>query len=331
VRSSDSPRPHFGLLVVVSFAALTWISPMSVQADDYKALTQAAVEEHESGHFEEARALFAKAHAINPSARTLWGMGIAAFEARQYTDAIELLKSALGDARRPLTSVQRKNAESLIERSQTFVVHVPLRIAPATASVSIDGREVTKGEDGVLTLDPGVHQVVVSAPGYQEVARSMRWDAGQAAVFEVNLELRVAADTARVEPPPAQHAAAGAIADGPSERKNSVRVFKWVALGMTVAASGVMVAGLSLRESAANDWNDPNKCSGAMAESCPDTRAAHDRWRALAIGAGVSTGVFAALTVGLFVVDRRRAVQSQAAPSVCSPAFTLGALCRLQF
>src|SRR5262245_12054084 len=69
----------------------------AAQQDDYKALTEAAVEEHSLGHYEEARALFAKAHAINPNARTLWGMGTAAFEARQYVDAMQLFDAALRD------------------------------------------------------------------------------------------------------------------------------------------------------------------------------------------------------------------------------------------
>jgi tetratricopeptide (TPR) repeat protein len=328
VRSTDSPRPNVILLAITLLTALAGVSPVFAQADQYRALTHAAVEEHALGHFEEARALFAKAHAINPNARTLWGMGIAAFETRRYVDAIELLKSALGDARKPLTSAQRKDAESVIERSQAFVAHVPLRIAPPAASVSIDAREVAKGGDGVVMLDPGVHQVVVSAAGYHEVARSMRWEAGPAPVLEVNLEPKIAAPAAAAEAQPTQLASPVRTADGPSESRRSVRVLKWVSLGATVAAGGVMTAGLALRESAAEKWNE---CPEPMAENCPDTRATHDRWRALAIGTGVSTGVFAALTVGLFVVDRRRAAHSHGALSVCSPAFTLGALCRLQF
>jgi len=108
--------PGASLLVVLWSCWLC--ASAAAQPSDYKALTEAAVEEHSLGHYEEARALFAKAHAINPNARTLWGMGTAAFEARQYVDAMQLFQAALSDTRKPLTEAQSKQAESLRKRAE---------------------------------------------------------------------------------------------------------------------------------------------------------------------------------------------------------------------
>src|SRR5262249_43441282 len=56
-----------------------------------------AVAEYDAGHFEEARALFRRAQAEAPSARTLRGIGMASFELRDYVEADRALAAALGE------------------------------------------------------------------------------------------------------------------------------------------------------------------------------------------------------------------------------------------
>jgi tetratricopeptide (TPR) repeat protein len=300
------------------------------QSNDYKALTDAAVEEHSLGHYEEARALFARAHAIAPSARTFWGMGIAAFEARHYVDAIQLLEQARDDSRKPLTPAQRKQTDSLLERSLAFVVRVPIRVDPASAKVSIDGRDMEPDASGTVLLDAGTHQVVITAKGYEDVVRSMRWEAGNAEPFEVQLEKR--------EPAHGGEAAAGAAAvaapvagSAPqAEGTRSFTVLKWVSLGATAASLGIMGAGLALRQSAAVDYNDQLMCAQHEQDAvCVDKRNEENKWKAMAIAGGAAAGVFGVLSVVFFVLDRRP--DSKSARTQCGPAFEAGALCQLRF
>jgi hypothetical protein len=309
-------------------------TPAAAQIGDYKTLTAAAVEEHQLGHFEEARALFAKAHAIDPNARTLWGMGIAAFEARQYVDALQLLRAASTDARKPLTQAQRKQADSLIERSQSFVVRVPLRVEPGHAKVSVDGREIELDEQRTILLDAGSHQIVAFADGYEESVRSMRWSPGTAPLLELRLEKQ------RVElaslPPATQASAPAPPASAPvtiASRRDTggpLRVVKWVSLSGAIASLGITGAGFAMRQSAAAEWNDDRRCPVPKSENCSETRESINTWEKLTLAGGVASGVFGVLTVVLFVLDGRRARAGAEARTRCGPAFG-GAVCQTTF
>ncbi len=315
------------------FALCVCVGPTYAQSDDYKALTTAAVEEHSLGHYEEARALFGRAHEIAPSARTFWGMGIAAFEARNYVDALRMLTAAREDSRKPLTPAQRKQTDSLLERAQAFVVRLPLRVSPRSARVSINGRPAEAGADGLVLLDVGTHQVVVSAPGYEEVTRTMRLEAGKAEPLEVELEKKRSASDAALATAsqPAPERAQAPPADA-SEGVRVSTVLKWVSLGTTLASLGAMGAGLGLRESAARYYADESKCPLPDRDlSCPGKRAEVGKWKAMAIAGGAAAGVFAALTIVFFVVDRRPNADSARAGTECGPAFTAGVSCVTRF
>ena len=333
VSSPPSLRTCAALLaLLLSVCALR--SPAHAQNEDYKALTDAAVEEHSLGHYEEARALFTRAHAINPSARTFFGMGVAAFEARQYVDAIRLLEQARADTRRPLTAAQRKQTESLLERAQAFVVRVPIRVAPKSAHVSIDGRAIELDARGTVLLDAGAHQVVISAEGYEEVSRLARWEAGHADAFEVRLEKSQSAGSQDATPSaaPAASAARPDSSAGSTPGSRSFAALKWVSLGGTVAALGVTGAGIGLRESEAAHYNDDANCAPPDRDAaCPDARKTVRKWQTMAIAGGAAAGVFATLSVIFFVLDRKPASGERRARTTCGPAFAAGALCQVVF
>ena len=233
-----------------------------------------------------------------------------------------------------MTAAQRAKTDSLIERAQAFVVRLPLRIEPASAVVAIDGREVVREADGLVVLDAGAHQVVVSAPGYQELVRSMTWHAGDAPAFEVRLEPQRSADTNAM---PEQAESAAPLAAQPEAPKadraapRSFTALKWVSLGAAVASVGVMGAGLGLRASDVDYYNDESNCPGPDKDaSCPGKRQDVRTWEAVAITGGAAAGVFAALSVVFFVLDRRAHEQPSRAYA-CAPAYQLGATCRLRF
>lgn len=294
---------------------------------EYKMLTASAVEEHSMGHYIEARALFAKAHAIEPNARTLWGMGTAAFEGRQYVDAIELLKASLNDTRKPLTSAQKSQAESLIQRSSDFVAHVALDLTPVSANLTVDGHDIAPDEKGELLVDSGTHQIVVSAGGFQDHIRSVSWAPG---AVKLRVRLTPLAASVNVDQPIVPAADPTQKQDVP-EQRSSLSVLKWVSLGGAVAAVGVAGAGLALRHAEAERWNNPAECPLPRYSSCSDTPKAVHRWEAMAIAGGATAGVLAITSVVLFLVDRKSNEHAAQAKVGCVSQRGTDVSCRLLF
>src|SRR6478752_515129 len=81
----------------------------------YDVTVKNAVTEYAAGNWGEARVLFARAHEMEPSARTFRGLGLCDFELRRYVEAISELEAALSDKRKPLTTAQRQEIQTALE------------------------------------------------------------------------------------------------------------------------------------------------------------------------------------------------------------------------
>jgi hypothetical protein len=161
------------LLVVLSIAAPTRAQQLApaaapVEADaEYRTAVDDAVREFAAGRFEEARALFKRAHTLSPNARTLRGLGMTAFELRMYVQAIGDLKAALADSRKPLEGDMRMRAEALLDKAQKFVGSVRVELDPATAALLVDGKPPEPDAGGALLLDAGLHVLSATADGHK--------------------------------------------------------------------------------------------------------------------------------------------------------------------
>ena len=98
-------------------------TPVSVLIGD-------AVAEYDAGHYQEARALFRQAHEKQPTARTLRGIGMCSFELRDYVEASRNLSASLRETRRPLTSEQKRHADALLARANTFIGRFTVKVQP---------------------------------------------------------------------------------------------------------------------------------------------------------------------------------------------------------
>jgi hypothetical protein len=127
-------------------------TPVSVLIGD-------AVAEYDAGHFQEARALFRQAHEKSPTARTLRGIGMCSFEMRDYVEAARALGAALREQRRPLTAEQKKHAEALLARANTFVGRFTVKFKPESGSLFVDGHPAQLDPDGLLLLPFGRHTI----------------------------------------------------------------------------------------------------------------------------------------------------------------------------
>jgi hypothetical protein len=125
-------------------------TPVSVLIGD-------AVAEYDAGHFQEARALFRQAHEKTPTARTLRGIGMCSFELREYVEAARALGASLREQRRPLTAEQKRHAEALLNRANTFIGRFTVKFKPDSASLFVDGRPAELDPEGVLLLPFGRH------------------------------------------------------------------------------------------------------------------------------------------------------------------------------
>ena len=133
----------------------------------YRKAIKAGLAEYDALHFDEARSLFRRAHAISPSARTFRGIGMASFELRDYVSAVRSLSAALRDQRRPLSAEQRRQTQDLLDRAHTFVDICTLTVSPHNARVIVDGHAPEFEPDGTLLFGFGVHTVEVSARGME--------------------------------------------------------------------------------------------------------------------------------------------------------------------
>lgn len=137
----------------------------------YQELVDRALAESAAGRWEEARAAFREAHELFPNARTLRGIGVVAFEIRDYVDAVRNLRLALAETRRALTPEQRREVEELLGRSLALVARYDASSLPPDAVIVVDGQTVTPEADGELLVAVGEHSLEVRAQGDTARAR----------------------------------------------------------------------------------------------------------------------------------------------------------------
>jgi len=251
------------LVLSCAGAALAGSSPIAAQAQggesEYQGLIQKGLHEYELGNFHEARAFFLRAHALSPNARTLRGLGMSAYELRNYVEAIEYFQKALHTNERALTPQMRTEVSQLLSQARSFVTRLALTVQPETARLRIDTREVVRDTDGSLLMDPGTHQLVVEAPDYEPVTRSIRTDGGE--TLSLTIDLRSTrepppAEAQPVELEPAQAPAAPLApepaalvpaASAPAEAESS-SVAPWIVVGVSgaVAIGGAVLLAVAL-------------------------------------------------------------------------------------
>ncbi|MDB4985296.1 MAG: hypothetical protein JWN04_474 [Myxococcaceae bacterium] len=296
----------FSLAQSVLFAlALIVGAALPVLAEDsqsYEQTVERAVSEFNLGNWEEAHALFRKAHELAPSARSWRGLGVCAFELRHYVEAVGNLEAALLDPRKPLTAEQRENVKALLAQAREFVSAYRLRVTPADAEVMVDGKPATR-DGNVLYLDPGPHSVVVRASGYEE--RRAEFRAGAGTKEELSIELSVH-DRDSAEP--------GQTADPPSAsqapaKQQRARVWTWSLTGAAVAAATAAVA-LRLRVNGLH--SEYERCSAAGAQCQPIRTKSEKLLHASYASAGL-TGAFLVGAGIAFALERRDQPSKQVA------------------
>lgn len=196
----------------------------------YRSTVEEALAEYAAKNYEEASSLFARAHALFPNARTLRGLGMAAFELRRYAESIRHLTAALASEVRPLEDALRADTEALRSRARGFVAQVLLRVDPERAALSLDGERLENPAPAPLLLPLGEHVIAAEASGYAPARRRLRVRGGEL----LQLELKLAP-----------------LALSSSERERERRAYKspwlWSAVGVAVVGAAVAAVLLATR------------------------------------------------------------------------------------
>jgi hypothetical protein len=290
------------------------VRAQSADEQAYRQTTDEAVREFDAGHWEEARALFKRAHEISPSARTLRGMGMAAFEMRMYVQAIRELDASLREPRKPLDADLRTQVQQLIAKARGFVGHVKLVLEPAEAKPLIDGREPESEPDGSVFLDVGTHVISATAEGHKPTNLRLRVEGGMDQAVRVALEPLLAVqpmvpalDALQSAPPP-QPSVVSAAVQKPSGRppaRGDFGTSAWIALagagGFGIASGVFWLVG----EGQYKDLKDPKTgCSPNCSEQqisdsgVKTSDLLTDVFLGLAAVSGLASGVLFAIDAG---------------------------------
>ena len=224
-----------------------WSAPALARDRDPPAYTEAVdlgVSEFDAENYTEARAHFARAHALYPNARTLRALGMVAFELKRYAECARYLEEALASSERRLEGDKRAHTEKLMERANGYLARYNLDIPPS-ATVVVDGNPTTLAAGDELVLEAGDHVLEFRAPGHITSRRPLTVQGAERDTLHVAL--------ARVEPADKQ-IARGPASGAPSEdkRPGGRPVYKnpwlWTALGVVVAGAAATTAVLLTRD-----------------------------------------------------------------------------------
>lgn len=223
---------------------------------EYESLIDRALAAFEAARYPEARGLFEAAHALQPSARTLRGLGMTAFQQRDYDTAQQELQAAMRSTLRPLTPVQRVEVGELLSWMETGLGSLELTVSPEHAIAEIDGRQRTPGR---ILLDPGEHRLHVRAQNHASQTRVFSLELGAPLALRVALQPVELASVAAAPPSSPTREAPRSALGGAQQRSPHVRdasaeptdasVFSrwwfWTAVGVVAAAAVVGVVAIA--------------------------------------------------------------------------------------
>jgi len=232
---------------------------------EYQGLIDDGLRAYGNKRYAEARELFARAHAMTPSARTLRALGIADLALDNFTLAKDELQASLVNRSSPLTPEQRKEVSDLLAWMHANLGTVQLQCTPVHAEAKIDGRKVASPE---ILLAPEEHELAVSAPGYAPDVRKFQVTLAQP--VRLHVELVSAQPSGAVARAAQPEAPAPPPRDAPPQDEPS-RAWLWLGgSGAVLAAAGGTLLILGL--------NDKARVEDAPAGvRLSEIEAAHDR------------------------------------------------------
>ncbi len=197
-----------------------------VQVAEAQALFRRAVELGDADRWSEALELFRRSLAAVARPSTRFNVGFALFQLGRYREAIEIFDVYLGETEGEASELR---TEAVRRRGEAVAALATLSLSldPPEATLRVDGAPAEgSGATRVLSLDPGRHLLLASAPGRVESQREISLLAAEHAEASIALALVAPIDT-------------GAT-DEASTGLESDPIF-WIVLGSAVLAVGIGV------------------------------------------------------------------------------------------
>lgn len=253
-----SYRHRAWVLVLSLLAGSLWFArPLHAQGGDepphYRQLVRGALAEYHAKNFLEARSLFHEAHQIFPNSRTLRGLGMTAFELRSYRESISFLEAALASTVKPLEGSLRADTERLLRRAERFVGKLYLTLAPASATITLDGEPLEYRAEEPLVIDLGSHTLEFRAEGHQPETRKIQIEGRDIQTWSVLLEKLPEPEVARAPTPVETAEAAEPVAarapapvDAREEEKRPLYKSPWLWTGVGAVVVAAVVTGVVL-------------------------------------------------------------------------------------
>ena len=161
--------------------------PPPAQVKRARDLWYRGVEAFRKGNYEEARLAFTECYALMPKSDVLRNLSISEIQSGHYVSAARHLRQLLAAGELP-TSV-REEATTRLAQAEAQIGQLGVAVDVTGADISIDGNNVGRSPlDGSWYIEPGLHEVTVSKPGYPVDKRQIFALAGVAIPVEVSLE-----------------------------------------------------------------------------------------------------------------------------------------------
>jgi hypothetical protein len=252
-------------------------------ADTIDRLIEQGVALRTQGKPEEALDLFAKAHALAPSARTLAQMGLAEGALHRWVPAEEHVVAALAAHDTPWIENSR-NRDALEQALSSIRAHIGVLnvVGPPGAEVTANGKPIGRLPLGrAVRLAEGPAHIEGTAAGYVSASTSLQVVGGIEATILLQMPPVPAPPAAIVAPPPR-----------PDDEPSTGRRWKtWTGASLIAASAAALGTGIA--------WlaidGDPS-CgtpAGAVCHHLYDTKT--QGW--VAVGAGVAGGVAGGLLI----------------------------------
>lgn len=242
----------------------------------------------------DAEASFRRSLAHVPRASAKYDLAFVLYKQDKLRQSSELLQELLSSDDPALDDRYRDYAKVLLANVMAAVSVLHLVVRPETAEVRVDGHLIAiSGKERSLPVDPGAHQVLVSAPGFGALASEVVTPAHSETRREIELTPLPAAATGSALSP-ARAASTARRDDGPA-RSAWLSAGPWVMIGV----GGALLIGSVVTAVLASKADDDFTKQCPTLERCdPKLRPTADKAERLATITNVLLFSGAALAVG---------------------------------
>jgi len=206
---------HVAVAVAASLATVVAAAPARAQKAPPPAASAADIEEakrhfqqgvalYNDGNFNGALAEFEAAYRVRSSPGVLYNIGLSQKALFRYAESVDTLERYLREETK-LTGERRAEVTQLIAEMRALLADVTLTIAPAGATVMVDGR--TAGTAPIVApmrIAAGNHVLEVHAEGYRSQRRELMISAGVPVKLTFNLEVIPKTGKVRINAKPAE-------------------------------------------------------------------------------------------------------------------------------